>query len=321
MDGKQQELGQDEWNPWSFERPDPASDAPVRRRVTPPADHSSCRAELRANCPDVLTCDAFESVAEERAAGDTARAMEIMDDILRAEPGYLELSAMSRMLIQTPADQARYDQLEAAFREAIADELPPSPSPGGLKFGTLPVETMKELLEGKAELFEPVIEGIAYRGLKTLLVGQSKAGKSFTILAKSIEAARAGKRVLYLSEESKQTLVDKLRKFGADTSIPLYVTRKSHTAGMKWEAICEQAGEAARSGIDLIVVDTARPWRRDRSRRSGRPPRPTRGRARRRTDSARRSSRLLETAAIAVDLTAAEIGDFGPNTRSCRSRA
>jgi len=38
MDGKQQELGQDEsWNPWSFERPDPDSDQ--RRSACSSAAH------------------------------------------------------------------------------------------------------------------------------------------------------------------------------------------------------------------------------------------------------------------------------------------
>lgn len=126
------------------------------------------------------------------------------------------------------------------------------------------VETLDELL-GDGEAFDPVIDKLAYRGLKTLVVGLSKAGKSFTLWAKSAEAIRNGRCVLYLSEEPRGTVADKVRSFGlvGQYGEAFYVSRRQHdeVRNVKWSEIVERlALDVQSKGIDLVVIDTLRPW-------------------------------------------------------------
>src|SRR6266545_1939412 len=50
------------------------------------------------------------------------------------------------------------------------------------------VESRDELLNGSTDSFDAIIEAFAYRGLKTLVVGLSKAGKSYTAWARAADA-------------------------------------------------------------------------------------------------------------------------------------
>jgi hypothetical protein len=135
---------------------------------------------------------------------------------------------------------------------------------GMLPLPELPVQTPDEILTGATESFDPVVEHLAYRGLKTLVVGQSKAGKSFTTWAKCAEAVHAGRRVLYLSEEPRATIQDKLRTFGlTDAGDRFLVVRRSddHLRDKNWDAVAVLVENTVRNrGVDLVVVDTARPW-------------------------------------------------------------
>jgi hypothetical protein len=126
------------------------------------------------------------------------------------------------------------------------------------------VESKDELLDG-AEAFDPIIPTFAYRGLKTLVVGLSKAGKSFTTWARSADAVRLGKRVLYLTEESRGTVTDKLRTFGLEDAVgkTFFVSRRQHQEVrlLPWSEVVDRlAKDVAGAEIDLVVVDTMRPW-------------------------------------------------------------
>jgi DNA-binding transcriptional ArsR family regulator len=126
------------------------------------------------------------------------------------------------------------------------------------------VESLAEL-SGGAETFDPIISHLAYRGLKTLVVGLSKAGKSWTTWAKCAEAVRAGRRVLYLSEEPRATVVDKVRTFGLEDAYgkSFFVSRRQHNAVrlLPWAEVVDRlAKDVEEQRIDLAVVDTVRPW-------------------------------------------------------------
>jgi hypothetical protein len=126
------------------------------------------------------------------------------------------------------------------------------------------VESADELMNG-AETFDPIVEALAYRGLKTLIVGLSKAGKSWTLWARCAEAVKAGKCVLYLTEEPRATVTDKLRTFGLEEAYgdTFLVVRKQneHVANLPWEEVVERLAKDVRGlDTDLVVVDTVRPW-------------------------------------------------------------
>ena len=103
-------------------------------------------------------------------------------------------------------------------------------------------ETPAQLIAGPDEDFDPVIPGLAYRELKTLVVGLSKAGKSFLLWAKVREVLAAGGRVMYLSEEPRATLRDKMRTFGLLESDGLWVVRRSADGvyDLPWRKVCEE---------------------------------------------------------------------------------
>ena len=126
----------------------------------------------------------------------------------------------------------------------------------------LPWRTPAEMLTGAPETFDAVIADLAYRGMKTLVVGQSKAGKSYFTWAQSAAAVKAGLRVLYLTEEPQAAVNDKLRTFGLEDAGDLFlIVRKSTVFNLTWAGVCEQLAKAVASrAFDLVIVDTARPW-------------------------------------------------------------
>ncbi len=127
------------------------------------------------------------------------------------------------------------------------------------------VESRDELLNGSTASFDAIIDAFAYRGLKTLIVGLSKAGKSWTAWARAAEAVRRGKRVMYLSEEPRATVADKLRTFGLEEAlgVSFFVSRRQHQEVrlLPWGEVVERlAKDVAGLEIDLVVIDTMRPW-------------------------------------------------------------
>jgi hypothetical protein len=81
--------------------------------------------------------------------------------------------------------------------------------------------------------------------------------------AKVAETLAAGKRVLYLSEEPSTTIRDKARTFGLVESEGLWVLRRGAGAvfNLQWFEVCARLEEDVRSvSVDLVVIDTARPW-------------------------------------------------------------
>lgn len=126
----------------------------------------------------------------------------------------------------------------------------------------LPWRTPAEMLAGASETFDAVIADLAYRGMRTLVVGQSKAGKSYFTWAQSAAAVRAGLRVLYLSEEPLAAVNDKLRTFNLEEAGDLFlVVRKSAVFNLQWKDVCAQLEKAVTArAFDLVIVDTARPW-------------------------------------------------------------
>jgi AAA domain len=125
-------------------------------------------------------------------------------------------------------------------------------------------ESLDELMSDR-DGFEPVIPGLAYRGLKTTVVGLSKAGKSFTVWMFATDAVRAGRRIKVLAEDPRDVVLDRLRTFGLtdDYGDGFRVTRRGHeeVRKLKWREIVEKlAEETARERYDAVVIDTLRPW-------------------------------------------------------------
>jgi hypothetical protein len=126
-------------------------------------------------------------------------------------------------------------------------------------------ESAADILNGSSETFVPIIQDLAFRGLKTLLVGQSKAGKSFTTWAKVGEVVAGGGSVIYLSEEPRAAIGDKLKRFGLIEAPPdrfLVLRRTADKNGLRsWgEVVQAIASRCEQVSVDLVVVDTARPW-------------------------------------------------------------
>jgi DNA-binding transcriptional ArsR family regulator len=175
---------------------------------------------------------------------------------IQQERGERELLAAEAEWEQLRTWQERFTELSVRFGGSIV-YIPPFTA-------RLYEESLDELL-GEGETFVPVIDGIAYRGLKTLVVGQSKAGKSFTLWAKVADAVRAGARVKYLSEEARETVGDKVRTFGLMDYYgdAFRVSRRSHgeVQPLPWnkivDALVEEVNELK---LDVVVVDTLRPW-------------------------------------------------------------
>ncbi len=189
-------------------------------------DHAGCADDPR-DCPDVLTCGAYATLND----------------------------AMIRVQVIEAAERV-------VAEEAIRAELDAGPAERDVAL-LLPVETADDILRGTPEMFDPVLVNLAYRRLRTLVVGQSKAGKSFTIWARMVDAVRDGRRILYLTEESRDTVADKLRTFGLEESGPVMIVRKSHPdlLGKRWGEIAAMIVATARAHrADLVVIDTARAW-------------------------------------------------------------
>lgn len=131
---------------------------------------------------------------------------------------------------------------------------PPIPPP-------LPIETPEQILDGGSSEFEAVIPNLAYRGLKSLVVGQSKGGKSYLLWAKSAEAVEHGLHVLFLTEEPTGTIADKLRTFGLEDAEGFWLVRRTALPGARWKTVADNVAETVRLyRIDLVILDTARAW-------------------------------------------------------------
>ena len=125
-------------------------------------------------------------------------------------------------------------------------------------------ESLDELMSDR-DGFEPVITGLAYRGLKTTVVGLSKAGKSFTVWMLAKDAVRNGLRIKVLAEDPRDIVLDRLRTFELtdDYGDGFHVTRRGHeeVRHLTWPEIVERlAQETVRERYDAVVIDTLRPW-------------------------------------------------------------
>jgi hypothetical protein len=132
-------------------------------------------------------------------------------------------------------------------------------SPGGLR---------ARLPEGTPWLWH----GYIARGALTLLAGPSKVGKS-TLLFALLRAMASGETtfldrtltpgpVVYLSEESGSSVIEKLDAAGIENDAPLgIVTREDAFPRPAWaDSVNQAVGEARRLGAALIVVDTLASW-------------------------------------------------------------
>lgn len=125
----------------------------------------------------------------------------------------------------------------------------------------LPLESPADILADAGDDYMPVIPDLAFRTLKTLLVGRPKGGKSFLLWAKAAEAVRAGLRVLYLTEEPRQTVADKLRVFGLEDADGFRIVRRTRLPDGRWKTIAGYITETVKARhFDLVIVDTARAW-------------------------------------------------------------
>jgi hypothetical protein len=113
----------------------------------------------------------------------------------------------------------------------------------------LPWRTPAEMLDDAPESFAAVIPHLAYRGMRALVVGQSKAGKSYFTWAQAADAVRAGMRVLYLTEEPRDAVTDKLHKFGLHDAGDLFLlVRKSAVFNLHWKDVCTSSPRRLRRG-------------------------------------------------------------------------
>jgi hypothetical protein len=208
-----------------------------------------------AGCPDQLTCDVLATVnlAQLRAtarndlmAWEEEMAGVDVEQQMPSSNGEVDLKTLDGVLEQI-VDTPTLDD------HAVADVVQPE----------LPVETPRDILHGVPETFDAVIPNLAFRALKTLLVGPSKAGKTYTTWAKLAEPVHAGTRVLYLSEEPRSTIADKLRTFGLADEEGFLVVRHNHPTlrDLRWSEVARRIETTALNHrADVVVVDTARPW-------------------------------------------------------------
>ncbi|MGH2966212.1 MAG: AAA family ATPase [Solirubrobacterales bacterium] len=166
------------------------------------------------------------------------------------------VEAAFELWIHPPTWQSRFREMAETGNGRI--------SYAAFKVMPLPFQTPEQLINASSESFDVMLEHIAYRGLKSLVVGQSKAGKSFTTWALCSQAVKNGRRVLYLTEEPRQTVAAKLHRFGLDTagnSFRVLLRTSDGLDDQSWAQVAEKLALAVTMGrVDVVVVDTARPW-------------------------------------------------------------
>jgi hypothetical protein len=122
--------------------------------------------------------------------------------------------------------------------------------------------------EGDADA---LAQGLLWRGSKTLVVSQPKAGKSFLAVALAAALLNGDEflgrptepsRVLYLTEETTDTFERKLREFGlGDGDDRLKFLRRAAESSLEWPEIVDSVSIASNAlEADVVVVDVLHRW-------------------------------------------------------------
>jgi DNA-binding transcriptional ArsR family regulator len=192
------------------------------------------------------------------SAADVTEFERRRDELTRWSTEMQELYEMDR---EQPLDEVELHTVDEIIAEAENIVAEAATATTDVDEPPLPMETPTDILEGGGDGFDAVIENLAYRRLKTLVVGRAKNGKSYLLWAKSAEIVRDGARVLFLTEESPSTISDKLHLFGLEDAEGFWVVRRTALPAERWNTVAKRVAETvARYEVDLVIVDTARAW-------------------------------------------------------------
>ncbi len=193
-------------------------------------------------------------------------------EVAEREAAALQGIAASVQIVQTPVEKAGADAADHLAAGLTLEELVPVDRAAETA-GEVPVYSGLDLATMKILEPEPLIEGIAYVGCSTLLMGKLKGGGKTTASLDMCRQRIAGEPwcgrlvrrgpVLYLTEQSPQSFNPQCARAGLIGLGDFHVIyhRDVSVAGLEWPAVGGLVRQACTTtGADLVFIDNFSLW-------------------------------------------------------------